>query len=75
MFFSLGGTILAANLAKECGLACSTAGGTHHAFPDHGSGYCLINDMAIAAKHALVSGAAERVLIVDLDVHQVSLLI
>ncbi|PWG62150.1 histone deacetylase family protein [Spiribacter halobius] len=65
-----GGTVLTAALALEHGLACNTAGGTHHAFAGHGSGYCLINDLAVAACWALAEGGARRVLIVDLDVHQ-----
>lgn len=69
-----GGTVLAAKLSLEFGMACSTGGGTHHAFPDRGSGYCLINDLAVTAEHLLQSGLAEKVLIVDLDVHQVSAL-
>lgn len=64
-----GGTLLTAALALEHGLALNTAGGTHHAFADHGSGYCLINDLAVAACWALAAGV-RRVLIVDLDVHQ-----
>ena len=67
-----GGTVLGCTLALERGLACSTGGGTHHAFPDHGSGFCLINDMAVAARYVIKKRLAERVLIVDLDVHQVS---
>ena len=58
-------------LALERGLACSTGGGTHHAFPDHGSGFCLINDMAVAARYTIKRHLAEKVMIVDLDVHQV----
>nr|CAK22358.1 class 4 HDAC protein [Platynereis dumerilii] len=65
-----GGTVLGCHLAKERGLACSTGGGTHHAFPSYGSGYCLLNDLAIAAENSVATGVAERVLIVDLDVHQ-----
>ncbi|XP_045123575.1 uncharacterized protein SYNPCC7002_A1628-like isoform X1 [Portunus trituberculatus] len=68
--YETGGTCLAAKLSLECGLACSTGGGTHHAYPDHGSGYCLINDLAVAAYHLLQSGMVDKVLIVDLDVHQ-----
>lgn len=68
--YETGGTCLAAKLSLECGLTCSTGGGTHHAFPDHGSGYCLINDLAVAACHLLQSGMVGKVLIVDLDVHQ-----
>lgn len=66
-----GGTLLAAEVALERGLACSTGGGTHHAYPGHGSGYCLINDLAVAAAALLQRGAVHRVLVVDLDVHQV----
>ena len=65
-----GGTVLALQAALETGLALNTAGGTHHAHADAGSGYCLVNDIAIAARHAVASGWARRVLIVDLDVHQ-----
>lgn len=71
VLFTLGGTLLAAEIALERGLACSTAGGTHHAFPDHGAGFCLINDLAVTAQHLINSGKICKVLIVDLDVHQV----
>uniref|UniRef100_A0A674PET6 Histone deacetylase 12 n=1 Tax=Takifugu rubripes TaxID=31033 RepID=A0A674PET6_TAKRU len=64
-----GGTLLAAELALQRGLACSTAGGTHHAFPGFGSGFCLLNDLAVAAKYVSAS-LKRKVLIVDLDVHQ-----
>ena len=66
-----GGTLLTAEVALERGLACSTGGGTHHAYPGYGSGYCLINDLAVAAAALLQQGAVHRVLVVDLDVHQV----
>jgi acetoin utilization deacetylase AcuC-like enzyme len=66
----VGGTVLATRLALQYGLACNTAGGTHHAFPDYGSGFCFLNDMAVAARLALQEGRAEKILIVDLDVHQ-----
>lgn len=62
--------MLAAELALQRGLSSSTAGGTHHAFPDRGSGFCLINDLAVAAKYFINSGKVEKVLILDLDVHQ-----
>jgi acetoin utilization deacetylase AcuC-like enzyme len=52
------------------GVAVNTAGGTHHAHFAHGSGFCIFNDLAITAKRVLARGAVERVLIVDLDVHQ-----
>ncbi|XP_036393722.1 uncharacterized protein SYNPCC7002_A1628 [Megalops cyprinoides] len=69
--YETGGTVLAAEIALQRGLACSTAGGTHHAFPSFGSGFCLLNDLAVAAKHWMdVSPTRRKVLIVDLDVHQ-----
>tara|TARA_B100001142_G_scaffold94393_1_gene96223 strand:+ start:176 stop:577 length:402 start_codon:yes stop_codon:yes gene_type:complete len=51
-------------------MAMNTAGGTHHAHRAHGSGFCILNDLAVTAKRVLQRGAVERVLIVDLDVHQ-----
>ena len=65
-----GGTLMAARLALEHGIACNTAGGSHHAGPDFGAGYCIFNDVAIAAKALLAEGAVRRILVVDLDVHQ-----
>lgn len=67
---ALAGTLLAAELALQHGLACSTAGGTHHAYYDLGSGYCIFNDLAVAARSLVARGLVRRVLIVDLDVHQ-----
>ena len=67
---AVGGTILTAKLAKETGLACSTAGGTHHAHYDFGSGFCIFNDIAVAARVLQAEGLATQILIVDLDVHQ-----
>ncbi len=67
---AVGGTILTAKLALQYGLACNTAGGTHHAFPSYGSGFCIFNDLAIAARAMQAEGLAQKVLIVDLDVHQ-----
>ena len=67
---ALAGTVLTAELALEHGLACSTAGGTHHAYYEFGSGYCIFNDLAVAARALYMRGRVERVLIVDLDVHQ-----
>jgi len=63
-------TVLAAQLALEHGLACSTAGGTHHAYADFGSGFCIFNDLAVAARTIANPITAQRALIVDLDVHQ-----
>lgn len=69
--YETGGTVLAGEIAVQRGLACSTAGGTHHAFPSYGSGFCLLNDLAVAAKHLMgESTSRRRILIVDLDVHQ-----
>lgn len=67
---AVGGTILTAKLALQHGLACNTAGGTHHAFPAYGSGFCIFNDLAIASRVLLTEGLVQRILIVDLDVHQ-----
>ena len=65
-----GGTVLAAKLAINYGLACNTAGGSHHANFDGGAGYCVFNDVAVAAQYLLNRGLAGRILIIDLDVHQ-----
>lgn len=67
---AVGGTILTAQLALEHGLACNTAGGTHHAFPGYGSGFCILNDLAIASRTVQRLGLAQKILIIDLDVHQ-----
>ena len=65
-----GGTVLAAKLAIKNGVACNTAGGSHHANFDGGAGYCVFNDVAVAAQYLLDRGLAGRILIIDLDVHQ-----
>ena len=65
-----GGTVLASKLAINSGLACNTAGGSHHANFEGGAGYCVFNDVAVAAHYLLNRGLANRILIVDLDVHQ-----
>lgn len=65
-----GGTWLAARLALRHGFAVNTAGGSHHALPDAGAGYCVFNDLAVTAQRLLDDGAVERLLVVDLDVHQ-----
>ncbi len=67
---AVGGTVLTGRLALEHGLACNTAGGSHHAFADHGAGFCLFNDVAVAIRVLRSEGLIERVLVVDLDVHQ-----
>ncbi len=65
-----GGTMLAARLALEHGIACNTAGGSHHARHAHGAGFCTFNDVAVAALDLLAERPAARILVVDLDVHQ-----
>ena len=65
-----GGTWLAAKLALLHGYAANSAGGSHHAKADGGAGYCVFNDLAIAANRLIAEGDARRILIVDLDVHQ-----
>jgi acetoin utilization deacetylase AcuC-like enzyme len=67
---SPGGTWLAAKLALEHGYAANAAGGSHHALPDSGAGFCVFNDLAIAALRLVGEGDVARVLIVDCDVHQ-----
>lgn len=67
---AVGGSVLTAQLALTHGLACNTAGGTHHAFPGYGSGFCIFNDLAIAARTLQHLNLAQKILIVDLDVHQ-----
>ena len=56
--------------AKQYGVSLNVAGGTHHSFADHGEGFCVFNDVCIASNLLLSRGEAERVLVVDLDVHQ-----
>jgi acetoin utilization deacetylase AcuC-like enzyme len=65
-----GGTLLAARRALETGLGANLAGGTHHAFADHGEGFCVLNDVAVAIRALQAEGRVARVLVVDLDVHQ-----
>ena len=67
---SVGGTVLAARKALECGLAVHIGGGFHHAFPDHGEGFCLLNDVAVAARKVVADKLADRVMVVDCDLHQ-----
>lgn len=67
---AVGGSLLTTRLALQQGLACNTAGGTHHAFPSYGSGFCIFNDLAIASQVLLNEGLVKKILIVDLDVHQ-----
>jgi acetoin utilization deacetylase AcuC-like enzyme len=67
---AVGGTVAAARHALVHGTAMNLAGGTHHAFPDHGEGFCVFNDVAIAIRLLRAEGAIRRVAVIDLDVHQ-----
>ncbi len=64
------GTIDCCYYAVQYGVALNVAGGTHHAYADRGEGFCLLNDMAVAANYLLKKNLAEQILIIDLDVHQ-----
>lgn len=64
------GTIDCCHHAFENGVALNVAGGTHHAFRDRGEGFCLLNDFAVAANYLLQEKLAQKILIIDLDVHQ-----
>ena len=65
-----GGTWLAAHLAIRHGFAANTAGGSHHALADTGAGYCVFNDLALAAVRLIEEGTVDRLVVVDCDVHQ-----
>jgi acetoin utilization deacetylase AcuC-like enzyme len=67
---AVGGTLLAARLALRHGLACNTAGGSHHAGPNGGAGFCVFNDIGVVARALLDTGEIRQALVVDLDVHQ-----
>ncbi len=64
------GTMQGCEYALEHGIAMNIAGGTHHSYTDHGEGFCIFNDQAIAARYLQSKGLAKKILIVDLDVHQ-----
>ena len=69
-YMATGGTVLSAELALSYKLACNTAGGSHHAFSNSGNGYCVFNDVAVAAYNLLNKHLVKKILIYDLDVHQ-----
>ena len=69
-FLAPNGTLLAAQLALQTGIACHAAGGTHHAHWDFGAGFCVFNDLAYAARALIAMKLAKRILILDCDVHQ-----
>ncbi len=64
------GTIDGCHYALEHGIAMNIAGGTHHAYTDHGEAFCMLNDQAIGARYLQAQGLAKKILVVDLDVHQ-----
>ena len=66
----VGGTLMAARLALRYGLACNTAGGSHHAGPRSGAGYCVFNDIGVVGRAMIDAGEIRKALVVDLDVHQ-----
>lgn len=65
-----GGTLLAAEIALDQGLSANLGGGYHHAFPDCGRGFCVLHDIAIAARHLQQQNRCRNVMVVDLDFHQ-----
>lgn len=67
---TVGGTLAACRAALADGVSVNLAGGTHHAYPDHGQGFCVFNDAAVAARAMQAEGRSQRILVVDLDVHQ-----
>ncbi|GAB3893386.1 histone deacetylase family protein [Spirosoma agri] len=64
------GTIDCTRIAYRDGVAMNVAGGTHHAFPDRGEGFCMLNDVGVAAHYLLETGQSKKILVIDLDVHQ-----
>ena len=64
------GTIDATQRAWRDGVSMNVAGGTHHAFPDKGEGFCMLNDVGVAANYLLETGQVRKILVIDLDVHQ-----
>ncbi len=64
------GTLLATRMAIEAGIAANTAGGSHHAGPEGGAGFCVFNDVAVAIRAVLAQGGPSPVLVIDCDVHQ-----
>lgn len=69
-YLAVNGTYLTSDLALSHGIACHLAGGTHHAYSNYGSGFCVFNDLAYAAKNMISEGKCKKVLIIDCDVHQ-----
>jgi acetoin utilization deacetylase AcuC-like enzyme len=70
MWLCTGGSILAGRLALKDGAGVNVGGGFHHAFPDHGEGFCVLNDFSVAIRRLQKEGTIERAMTVDCDVHQ-----
>jgi acetoin utilization deacetylase AcuC-like enzyme len=70
VWLSTGGSILAGRLALADSVAVNIGGGFHHAYPDHGEGFCVLHDVAVAIRRLQKDSAIERALVVDVDVHQ-----
>jgi acetoin utilization deacetylase AcuC-like enzyme len=70
VWLSAGGSIMAARLALQDGVCTNVGGGFHHAYPDHGEGFCVLNDFAIAIRRLQKDNLIERAMTVDCDVHQ-----
>jgi acetoin utilization deacetylase AcuC-like enzyme len=68
-WLAAGGSILAGQLAMNDGFAANIGGGFHHAFPDHGEGFCMINDVAVAIRRLQADGVISKAMVVDTDVH------
>jgi acetoin utilization deacetylase AcuC-like enzyme len=69
-WLAAGGSILSARRALEESFSANLGGGFHHAYPDHGEGFCVIHDVAVAIRKMQADGAIERAMVVDTDVHQ-----
>ena len=69
-WLAAGGTILAAQMAVRDGFGCNLSGGFHHAYPEHGEGFCAINDVAVAVMRMKNDGAVKKAMVIDTDVHQ-----
>ncbi len=68
-WLATGGTLLAGRRALQDGVAINLGGGFHHAFPEHGEGFCAVHDVAVAVRRLLADGAIDRAMILDCDVH------
>ncbi|HUI74827.1 MAG TPA: histone deacetylase, partial [Candidatus Acidoferrum sp.] len=69
VWLAAGGTILAAQCALRDGFGCNLSGGFHHAFPNHGEGFCAIHDVAVAVRRLQADGAIRKAMVIDTDVH------